>query len=212
MVDCMLSYAATTLVKLLLTTEGAARLELLKENPKQARQFLLLAYLYSHCDSSSLSSLRKELVPPRFAAPTVGPDIDSEWAGAAVPISSQGRYFCGTINRGECIHRWWPLQLVCRWGLVLLLLCTRVASRTLRRTGAGGYSCSMLQLLRISVIIDRCMMVVGDIAGWVQPLQSTPAQPVQHLDAWRAQQLWSTHGTLAHASRAERDILRKLCE
>ena len=113
MVDCMLSYAATTLVKLLLTTEGAARLELLKENPKRARQFLLLAYLYSHCDSSSLSSLRKELVPPRFAAPTVGPDIDREWAGAAVPISSQGRYFCGTINRGECIHRWWPLQLVC---------------------------------------------------------------------------------------------------
>mmetsp|Transcript_35212 Transcript_35212/g.78366 ORF Transcript_35212/g.78366 Transcript_35212/m.78366 type:complete len:519 (+) Transcript_35212:247-1803(+) len=66
LVDCILSYAATELVKKVASgkDEGKKMLEALRHDHKAARQFLLLSHLYSRTDSSTLSYLRRVLLMP----------------------------------------------------------------------------------------------------------------------------------------------------
>lgn len=68
MVDCVLSYAATRLMAALTANTDAARgmLDVLKQDPRAAQQFLLLVHLYARTDTYSLAWLRSVLVRPRY--------------------------------------------------------------------------------------------------------------------------------------------------
>jgi hypothetical protein len=69
MVDCILSYAASRLMQQVTsnTEEARAMLEVLKQDPRAAQQFLLLAHLYARTDTYSLNWLRAALVKSRWA-------------------------------------------------------------------------------------------------------------------------------------------------
>ena len=73
LVDCILSYAATELVKMVTKNDDQAKkmLDQLKSDPKHCRQFLLLVHLYSRTDSSALSMLRRTLLKPSLTAAQV---------------------------------------------------------------------------------------------------------------------------------------------
>ena len=64
MVDCILSYAATRLMNMITanTDEAKAMLEVLRNDPRAAQQFLLLAHLYARTDTYSLAWLRSVLM------------------------------------------------------------------------------------------------------------------------------------------------------
>lgn len=64
MVDCVLSYAATRLMNVIITNtdEAKAMLEVLRNDPRAAQQFLLLAHLYARTDTYSLTWLRAVLM------------------------------------------------------------------------------------------------------------------------------------------------------
>uniref|UniRef100_A0A383W9H0 Uncharacterized protein n=1 Tax=Tetradesmus obliquus TaxID=3088 RepID=A0A383W9H0_TETOB len=68
MVDCVLSFAATRLMdQIKANTEEARRmLEVLKQDPRAAQQFLLLAHMYARTDTYSLSWLRAALVKSKY--------------------------------------------------------------------------------------------------------------------------------------------------
>jgi Tfp pilus assembly protein PilF len=46
--------------------ESKAMLEALRSDPRAARQFVLLAHLYSRTDSASLAQIRRALLAPRY--------------------------------------------------------------------------------------------------------------------------------------------------
>mmetsp|Transcript_15009 Transcript_15009/g.26085 ORF Transcript_15009/g.26085 Transcript_15009/m.26085 type:complete len:518 (-) Transcript_15009:676-2229(-) len=67
-VDCILSYTATALVKKVTKPdeEGRAMLEALRSDPRISRQFLLLSHLYARTDTASLAQIRRALLLPRY--------------------------------------------------------------------------------------------------------------------------------------------------
>ncbi|GAX81460.1 hypothetical protein CEUSTIGMA_g8889.t1 [Chlamydomonas eustigma] len=77
LVDCILSYAASELVKQVVqeNDRGKQMLEALRSEPKAARQFLLLAHLYSRTDVSALAWLRRRLLKPSLSAAQVSVGI-----------------------------------------------------------------------------------------------------------------------------------------
>lgn len=83
LVDCILSYAATLLVKKITKSgeESRSMLEALRSEPKSARQFLILAHLYARTDSASLAQLRRALLLPRYTPAQVS-------VGVAVGITT----------------------------------------------------------------------------------------------------------------------------
>ncbi|KAK3277819.1 hypothetical protein CYMTET_14196, partial [Cymbomonas tetramitiformis] len=77
LVDCILSYAATTLVEEVRKGPNSKRiLDTLKSDDKVRKQFLLLAHLYANADYLTLSALRARLMPATssllLAATTAG--------------------------------------------------------------------------------------------------------------------------------------------
>lgn len=64
MVDCILSHAATRLMNQIIapTDESKAMLEVLRNDPRAAQQFLLLVHLYARTDTYSLAWLRAMLM------------------------------------------------------------------------------------------------------------------------------------------------------
>jgi Tfp pilus assembly protein PilF len=46
--------------------ESKAMLEALRSDPRAARQFVLMAHLYSRTDSASLAQIRRALLAPRY--------------------------------------------------------------------------------------------------------------------------------------------------
>mmetsp|Transcript_6775 Transcript_6775/g.16881 ORF Transcript_6775/g.16881 Transcript_6775/m.16881 type:complete len:520 (-) Transcript_6775:1033-2592(-) len=76
LVDCVVSYAATELVKKVTrhNAEANQMIDILRTDPKATRQFLLMAHLYARTDNASLAQLRRALLMPRYtpAQVTVG--------------------------------------------------------------------------------------------------------------------------------------------
>ncbi|KAJ9517147.1 hypothetical protein QJQ45_009092 [Haematococcus lacustris] len=68
LVDCVLSYAATVLIKKVTQPgeEAKALLRALRSDPRSARQFLLLVQLYARTDSGSLLQAQRALLLPLY--------------------------------------------------------------------------------------------------------------------------------------------------
>ncbi|KAJ9517043.1 hypothetical protein QJQ45_002560 [Haematococcus lacustris] len=68
LVDCVLSYAATVLIKKVTQPgeEAKALLKALRSDPRSARQFLLLVQLYARTDSGSLLQAQRALLLPQY--------------------------------------------------------------------------------------------------------------------------------------------------
>lgn len=64
MVDCILSHAATRLMNMISanTDEAKSMMEVLRNDPRAAQQFLLLVHLYARTDTYSLAWLRAVLL------------------------------------------------------------------------------------------------------------------------------------------------------
>lgn len=64
MVDCILSYSATRLMNVVTSNTDEAKkvLDVLRNDPRAAQQFLLLTHLYARTDTYSLAWLRAVLL------------------------------------------------------------------------------------------------------------------------------------------------------
>jgi hypothetical protein len=69
MVDCILSYAATRLMGVVSSSNDEARrtLDVLRQDPRAAQQFLLLVHLYARTDTYSLAWLRAVLLRAKYS-------------------------------------------------------------------------------------------------------------------------------------------------
>jgi hypothetical protein len=74
LVDSISSYVATVLATEMSdasSVEGQDMLRRAASNPRAARQLLLLLHLYADCDESTLATLRRALLKPKFETKTV---------------------------------------------------------------------------------------------------------------------------------------------
>ncbi|GIL48516.1 hypothetical protein Vafri_5023 [Volvox africanus] len=94
LVDCILSYAATELVKKFTkpNSEEARHVqETLRTDARAARQFLLLSHLYARTDTATLKQVRAVLLRPKYTATqvTVGAVSTITATGALVTAARQ---------------------------------------------------------------------------------------------------------------------------
>lgn len=100
LVDCILSYAVTELVRLVSRTDERARamLDELRCDPKACRQFLLLSHLYARTDASTLAGVRAGAAAAAAAWPAPTWPLPACWLFG-------GKSVCGGVGGGTCIAR-----------------------------------------------------------------------------------------------------------
>lgn len=104
LVDCILSYAATDLVKSITKGDDRSKqmLDALKGDPKRCRQFLLLIHLYSKTDASALQMLRRTLLRPKRSVAQVSLAVGAgvTVATGAVALALDPRVYSAVTEHG----------------------------------------------------------------------------------------------------------------
>lgn len=107
LIDCILSYAATDLVKQATQNneQGKQMLETLRSDPKASHQFLLLVHLYSLTDVTALAMLRRSLLRPKLSAAqvTVAVGVGTSAVAAGVVAARDERISSVLLDQLDCI-------------------------------------------------------------------------------------------------------------
>ncbi|KAG2499585.1 hypothetical protein HYH03_002527 [Edaphochlamys debaryana] len=151
LVDCMLSYAATELVKKFSKSdeEGRAMREALRADPKAGRQFLILSHLYARTDTASLRHVRAVLMRPKYtnAQVTVGAVSAISATATLVAAARQPAVRSTLAGYGEVVWDW-----ACDHVPGLEARPKLMAAAVLGTSGAGLWYWQRWQRLRL---LDR---------------------------------------------------------
>lgn len=92
-VDCILSYVATYLLNIIASNDEESKqmMDVLRNNPSAAKQFLVLTHLYARTEAYTLQSLRTALLRPKYTAAqvTVGVGMCTIAAGCAAAAARE---------------------------------------------------------------------------------------------------------------------------
>ncbi|GLC35414.1 hypothetical protein PLESTB_000567000 [Pleodorina starrii] len=111
LVDCILSYSATELVKKFTkpnSEEARAMQEALRADAKAARQFLLLSHMYARTDTATLKAVRAVLLRPKYTATqvTVGAVSTITATGGLVAAARQPAVSDAVSDYGSAGWEW----------------------------------------------------------------------------------------------------------
>lgn len=148
LVDCILSYAATELVKKFSkpnSEEAKAMQEALRSDAKASRQFLLLTHLYARTDTATLKHVRCALVRPRFTPVevSVGAGITITATAGAVAAARQP-----AVSQAVSNHVSAAWDRVCDHVPLLERYPRLAAGLAVSLTGAGVWYYNRWQRLR----------------------------------------------------------------
>ncbi|KAG2454057.1 hypothetical protein HYH02_001098 [Chlamydomonas schloesseri] len=163
LVDCVLSYAATELVKKFTkpnSDEAKAMQETLRADAKASRQFLILTHLYARTDTATLKHVRAVLLRPKYTPTqvTVGAVSAITATGAVVAAARQPAVAGAVSDYGGAVYDW-----LCDHVPGLAAHPKLIAGGLLGGAGAGAWYYARWQRLRLlerAAALQRAVRVV----------------------------------------------------